>query len=41
MKKQYSIIYVVYILLGLSLGLWEVFKTIWFNGCIHYYHKLK
>lgn len=29
MKKQYSIIYVVYILLGLSLGLWEVFKPIW------------
>ncbi len=29
MKKQYLIIYVVYILLGLSLGLWEVFKPIW------------
>lgn len=29
MKKQYSIIYVVYILLGLALGLWEVFKPIW------------
>lgn len=29
MKKQYSIIYVVYILLGLALGLWEAFKPIW------------
>lgn len=29
MKKQYLIIYIVYILLGLSLGLWEVFKPIW------------
>lgn len=29
MKKQYLSIYIVYILLGLSLGLWEVFKPIW------------
>lgn len=29
MKKQYLTIYVVYILLGLSLGLWEIFKPIW------------
>ena len=29
LKKQYLSIYVVYILLGLSLGLWEVFKPIW------------
>ena len=29
LKKQYLSIYMVYILLGLSLGLWEVFKPIW------------
>lgn len=29
MKRQYIVIYVVYILLGLSLGLWEIFKPIW------------
>lgn len=29
MKKQYFNIYLVYILLGLSLGLWEVFKPLW------------
>ena len=29
MKKQYLNIYLVYILLGLSLGLWEVFKPLW------------
>lgn len=29
MKKQYVIIYAVYILLGLSLGLWEIFKPLW------------
>lgn len=29
MKKQYITIYSVYIMLGLSLGLWEIFKPIW------------
>ena len=29
MKRQYSSIFMVYILLGLGLGLWEVFKPIW------------
>mgnify|MGYP004526157197 CR=1 FL=1 len=29
MKKQYLNIYLVYILLGLSLGLWEIFKPLW------------
>lgn len=29
MKRQYSSIFSVYILLGLALGLWEVFKPIW------------
>ena len=29
MKKQYFNIYLVYILLCLSLGLWEVFKPLW------------
>lgn len=29
MKKQYSIIFMIYILLGLALGLWDVFKPIW------------
>ena len=29
LKKQYLSIYIVYIVLGLSLGLWEVFKPIW------------
>lgn len=29
MKKQYITLYLVYIMLGLSLGLWEIFKPIW------------
>ncbi len=29
MKKQYSSIFIVYILFGLALGLWDVFKPIW------------
>lgn len=29
MKKEYITVYSVYIMLGLSLGLWEIFKPIW------------
>lgn len=29
MRKKYITIYLVYILLGLSLGLWEIFKPVW------------